>query len=45
MGKEQAVIRIKELEWLSLIEDGSSLATVLYCGVEVCCIAVIMTHY
>lgn len=32
MGKEQAVIRIKELKWLRLMEDGNSLATAVPWG-------------
>lgn len=45
MGKEQAVVRIKELKWLRLIDNGNSLATVLFRGAEVSCIAVIVTQY
>lgn len=32
MGKEQAVIRIKELKWLRLMENGNSLATAVPWG-------------
>lgn len=32
MGKEQAVIRIKELKWLRLVENGNSLATAVPWG-------------
>lgn len=30
VGKEQSVVRIKELKWLKLIENGNSLATPCY---------------